>query len=582
MSEGQATPYIGALMARYLITSALPYINGIKHLGNLAGSMLPADVHARFRRLQGHEVLFLCATDEHGTPAELAAAEAGQDVRTYCDEQHLIQKAACDGFRLSFDHFGRSSNPPNHKLTQHFCERLEAAGLIEERTSKQVYSIDDGRFLPDRYVEGTCPHCGFERARGDQCDNCGRLLDPTDLKEPRSKISGSTNLEVRDTAHLFLLQGKMQERIRAWVDASTEWPHLARSIAYKWLDEGLIDRAITRDLSWGVKVTKDGSPRPGFETKVFYVWFDAPIEYIAAGTEWAEATGGNWERWWRTDKGASDVTYVEFMGKDNVAFHTVSFPVTIMGSGEPWKLVDRLKAFNWVTWYGGKFSTSEKRGIFMDKALELLPSDYWRWYLMANAPESSDAAFTLEQFQQTVNADLANVFGNFVNRITRFCAAKFESKAPEGGTPGELEAKLAADVAQRIATLTQLNDEMEFRKAAAELRALWAAGNEYLQVAAPWTAFKTDEAYAAVGVRTGLNLVALFAVLAQPFIPDAARTVLDALGVPEANRTWPKPGDAGLLDALPRGLPITPPDVLFKKIEDTDVAAWAELFGGGD
>ena len=567
-------------MARFLITSALPYINGVKHLGNLAGSMLPADVHARFRRMQGHEVLFLCATDEHGTPAELAAAEAGQEVRAYCDAQHLIQKATYDGFRLSFDHFGRSSNPPNHALTQHFCERLEAAGLIEERVSQQVYSIDDGRFLPDRYVEGTCPHCGFERARGDQCDNCGRLLDPTDLKTPRSKISGSTNLEVRDTAHLFLKQSLKQDDIRAWVDASTDWPHLARSIAYKWLDEGLIDRAITRDLSWGVRVMKDGAVRPGFETKVFYVWFDAPIEYIAAGAEWAEATGGNWERWWRTDKGAGDVTYVEFMGKDNVAFHTVSFPVTIMGSGEPWKLVDRLKAFNWVTWYGNKFSTTDQRGIFMDAALELLPSDYWRWYLMANAPESADAAFALEQFQQTVNADLANVFGNFVNRITRFCAAKFESKVPDAGEPGELEHKLAADVAARLKTLTELHEQMEFRKAAAETRALWVAGNEYLQLAAPWTAFKTDEARAAVGVRTGLNLVALFAIVAQPFIPDAAGVALDAMGVPADRRGWPK-ADADLLDTLPRNLAFTPPDVLFKKIEDADVAVWSERFGAG-
>jgi len=572
-------------MARFLITSALPYINGVKHLGNLAGSMLPADVHARFRRLQGHEVLFLCATDEHGTPAELAAAEAGQDVRRYCDEQHAIQRSAGEGFRLSFDWFGRSSNPPNHRLTQHFYERLEAAGLIEERTSRQVFSIDDGRFLPDRYVEGTCPHCGFERARGDQCDNCGRLLDPVDLKAPRSKISGSTNVEIRETAHLFLRQSLKQDDIRAWVDASTEWPHLARSIAYKWLDEGLIDRSITRDLSWGVKVAKNGAVRPGFENKVFYVWFDAPIGYVAAGVEWAEATGGansheKWERWWRKDKGAQDVTYVEVMGKDNVAFHTVSFPVTIMGSGEPWKLVDRLKAFNWVTWYGGKFSTSEKRGIFMDAALELLPADYWRWYLMANAPESADAAFTLEQFQQTVNADLANVFGNFVNRITRFCAARFDSRVPGGGAPGELEAKLAEDVAAGIAALTRCHEEMEFRKAAAELRALWAIGNEYLQKSAPWTAIKADPDYAAVGARTGLNLASLFAILAQPFIPDAAATVLDAFGVPDANRRWPSPHPA-LLDALPRGLPIAPPDVLFRKIEDADVAAWAERFGAG-
>jgi len=566
-------------MARFLITSALPYINGVKHLGNLAGSMLPADVHARFRRMQGHEVLYICATDEHGTPAELAAADAGQDVRTYCDEQHEIQKRVGAGFRLSFDWFGRSSNPPNHRLTQHFCEALEKNGLIEERVSQQVYSIDDKRFLPDRYVEGTCPVCGFERARGDQCDNCGSLLDPVDLKNPRSKISGSTNLEVRDTAHLFLLQPKMQERVRAWVDQSTDWPHLARSIAYKWLDEGLIDRSITRDLSWGVKVTQDGEPRKGFENKVFYVWFDAPIEYIASTVEWSEATGGNWERWWRTDKGADDVTYVEFMGKDNVAFHTVSFPVTIMGSGEPWKLVDRLKAFNWVTWYGGKFSTSEKRGVFMDVALELLPSDLWRWYLMANAPETADAPFTLEHFQQTVNADLANVFGNFVNRITRFAAARFDSKVPVEGAPGELEAKLEVELGERIAALTAHHEAMEFRKAAAETRALWAMGNEYLQVAAPWTAIKTNADAAAVGVRTGINLCAVFAIMAAPFIPDAAEAVLDALGIAKENRNWPS--GPGLLDAIPRGHAFTPPDVLFKKVEDEQIAEWSARFGGG-
>ena len=218
-------------MARYLITSALPYINGIKHLGNLAGSMLPADVHARFRRLQGHEVLYICATDEHGTPAELAAAEAGMSVQAYCDLQHDIQKKAGEGFQLSFDWFGRSSNAPNHRLTQHFAETLERNGLIAERVTKQLYSLDDGRFLPDRYVEGTCPNCGFERARGDQCDNCGTLLDPMQLKNPRSKISGSSNVEPRDTAHLFLLQPKMQDEIRAWVDKAEEWPSLARSIA---------------------------------------------------------------------------------------------------------------------------------------------------------------------------------------------------------------------------------------------------------------------------------------------------------------------------------------------------------------
>jgi methionyl-tRNA synthetase len=568
-------------MARYLITSALPYINGIKHLGNLAGSMLPADIHARFRRMQGHEVLLICATDEHGTPAELAAADAGMDVRTYCDQQHDIQRNAGDGFHLSFDWFGRSSSPQNHALTQHFAERLEAAGLLEERTSKQVFSNADNRFLPDRYVEGTCPVCGYEKARGDQCDNCGSLLDPIDLKNPRSKISGSSDVEVRETAHLFLRQPLLQDKIRAWVDQADAWPSLARSIAYKWLDEGLQDRAITRDLHWGVPVTKDGAPRPGFEKKVFYVWFDAPIEYIGATQEWSASTGGNWERWWRTDKGAEDVTYVQFMGKDNVAFHTVSFPVTILGSGEPWKLVDQLKAFNWVTWYGGKFSTSEKRGIFMDQALDLLPGDYWRWYLMANAPESADAAFTLEGLQAAVNADLANVFGNFVNRITRFAASKFDSKVPAGGEDSVDEAALKARLEEGIAEITRCHAAMEFRKAAAETRALWAAGNEYLQLSAPWTAIKTDEAKAAVGVRTGLNLVALYARLALPFVPDAATRVLDALGVPKSARNWPKAEDPNLLTTLAPGHAFIPPDVLFAKIEDAQVAEWSERFGGG-
>ena len=567
-------------MARILITSALPYINGVKHLGNLAGSMLPADVYARYCRAAGHEVLFICATDEHGTPAELAAIEAGQSVADYCAEQHDIQKNVGAGFHLSFDWFGRSSNEPNRRLTQHFADVLEDNGLIDERTSKQVYSVDDKRFLPDRYVEGTCPNCGHEKARGDQCDNCGTLLDPVELINPYSSVSGSRNVEIRDTRHLYLLQTKMQDQVRAFVDArAADWPNLTTSIAYKWLDEGLIDRSITRDLSWGVPVTRRGHPRPGFENKVFYVWFDAPIEYIGSTVEWAEATGGDWERWWRTDKGADDVTYVEFMGKDNVAFHTVSFPATILGSGEPWKTVDTLKAFNWLNWYGGKFSTSQKRGVFMDQALELLPADYWRWHLTAYGPEHSDAAFTWEQFQSTTNKDLADVLGNFVNRIVKFAESKFDGVVPDAGEPGPLEAKLEADLRAGIASATAMFEAMEFRKAAQELRALWVLGNEYLQEAAPWTAFKTDVDRSAVGVRTGLNLVALFARLAAPVMPHSAVKIGAAVGATDLS--WPT-ADEPLLDALPRGQTVAAAGVLFSKIEDTQVAEWSERFGGAD
>jgi methionyl-tRNA synthetase len=573
-------------MARILITSALPYINGVKHLGNLAGSMLPADVYARFQRLQpGNEVLFICATDEHGTPAELAAAEAGQTVQQYCDEQHDIQRQVGAGFSLSFDWFGRSSSRPNRELTQHFGDVLEDKGLIEERTSRQVYSVDDKRFLPDRYVEGTCPVCGFEKARGDQCDNCGSLLDPVDLINPYSSVSGSKNVEIRDTRHLFLLQTKLQDRIRKFVDSrQKDWPQLTSSIAYKWLDEGLQDRSITRDLSWGVPVTRHGKTRPGFEEKVYYVWFDAPVEYIGSTVEWAEATGGDWERWWRTDKGADDVSYVEFMGKDNVAFHTVSFPVTILGSEEPWKLVDKLKAFNWLTWYGGKFSTSQKRGVFMDAALELLPADYWRWYLTAYAPEGSDSPFTWEAFQASINSDLANVLGNFVNRITKYAESKFGGVVPDGGAWGVDEDWIVNELKTRLPQLIAHYDAMEFRKAAAETRAIWAAGNEYLTKAAPWVKFKTSVEAAAVGTRVGLNLAALFGVIAQPIIPNAAKAILDALNIPEGNRQMgfgAATDYAKLLDALPRGMAVKPPPVLFAKVEDAQVAEWTARFGGG-
>ena len=288
-------------MARILITSAIPYINGIKHLGNLVGSQLPADLYARYTRARGHEVLFLCATDEHGTPAELAAAKAGQPVAAYCAEMHGVQKELSDGFRLSFDKFGRSSSPQNHALTQHFAKALGEAGLIREVSERQMYSKADGRFLPDRYIEGTCPNCGYDRARGDQCENCTKQLDPTDLINPRSAISGSTDLELRETKHLYLRQRSLRDKLEAWIDSKHDWPILTTSIAKKWLNDGdgLQDRGITRDLHWGIPVKKGDQPWPGMEGKVFYVWFDAPIEYIAATAEWADANGkpdSEWER----------------------------------------------------------------------------------------------------------------------------------------------------------------------------------------------------------------------------------------------------------------------------------------------
>ncbi|EBA07420.1 methionine--tRNA ligase [Sagittula stellata] len=567
-------------MARHLITSAIPYINGIKHLGNLVGSQLPADLYARYLRARGHEVLYLCATDEHGTPAELAAAKAGKPVADYCAEMHEVQAKIAEGFRLSFDHFGRSSSDANKRLTQHFAKVLDEQGLIRETSETQMYSKADGRFLPDRYIEGTCPNCGFDSARGDQCDNCTKQLDPVDLINPHSTISGSTDLEMRETKHLYLRQSAMKDELEKWIDTREGWPVLTTSIAKKWLNDGdgLQDRGITRDLDWGVPVMKGDQPWPGMEGKVFYVWFDAPIEYIACGQEWVDAgKGTDWERWWRTDKGADDVRYTQFMGKDNVPFHTLSFPVTILGSGEPWKLVDYIKSFNYLNYDGGQFSTSRGRGVFMDQALEILPADYWRWWLLSHVPETSDAEFTWESFQSGVNKDLADVLGNFASRVTKFCRSKFSEAVPEGGTPGAAEAKLIADLTAKVREYETHMEAIEIRKAAAALRGAWVLGNEYLQEVAPWTTFKTDPEQAAMQIRLALNLIRLYAVISRPFIPDACADLLAAMQTDD--ESWPVDVPAAL-EMLPQGHTFTVPDVTFRKITDAEREDWQQRFAG--
>ncbi|WP_018547741.1 methionine--tRNA ligase [Streptomyces sp. LaPpAH-108] len=568
-------------MARHLITSALPYINGIKHLGNMVGSMLPADVYSRYLRQRGHDVLYICATDEHGTPAELAAKERGLAVDEFCAQAHDAQKAVYDGFALAFDYFGRSSSAENRDITQHFARKLNENGFIEERAIRQVYSPADGRFLPDRYVEGTCPHCGYDKARGDQCENCTRVLDPTDLINPRSAISGSTELEVRETKHLFLLQSKLQHEVEEWVARhEQDWPQLASSIARKWLTEGLHDRAITRDLDWGVPVPADTWPELAAEGKVFYVWFDAPIEYIGATKEWADQDPENrdWKSWWYEADDA--VRYTQFMAKDNVPFHTVMFPATELGVREPWKKVDYVKAFNWLTYYGGKFSTSQKRGVFTDQALDILPADYWRYFLIANAPESDDSSFTWEHFTATVNKDLADTLGNFVNRVLSFSRKRFGDEVPAGGEPGEAEARLGEEIAGLLAEYETQMEALQFRKAASALRALWSAGNSYLEEKAPWLEIKTDKDGAALTLRTAMNLIHLYSVVSEPFIPASSAAMRAAFSLPSDTATWITESEAKSLTSVPPGTPFTVPPVLFAKLTDEDLETYKERFGG--
>ncbi len=568
-------------MKKILITSALPYINGVKHLGNLIGSQLPADVYARYMRARGHEVLFICATDEHGTPAELAAINKKETVEKFCENMWNIQKNIADSFFISFDYFGRSSSKQNHELTQHFAAKLWENGYLEEVNERQFFSVEDSRYLPDRYITGTCPSCGYEKARGDQCENCTKQLQPTDLIDPSSTISGSKNLEIRETKHLYLKQSQLKDKLDDWISKKDDWPILTKSIAKKWLhnEEGLKDRGITRDLSWGVKVKKNGKPWKGFENKVFYVWFDAPIAYIAATKEWSENNSNkDWKKWWFSNEAPNEVYYVQFMAKDNIPFHTLSFPATIFGSRENWKLVDYIKGFNWLLYEGGKFSTSAKRGIFMDVALKIFPADYWRWWLLCNAPENSDTNFTWDSFQNTINKDLADVLGNFITRVTKFSFAKFGSKIPTNNTYGSLEDKTINELDRLYEEYNNFLKKIEIRKASQELRSMWVVGNEYLQKAQPWSVMKQDENKAKMIIRFSFHLISIYSMISEPFIPGSCEKIRKQFGLPKKSK-WPERLKKSF-DDLTDENNINDPNILFPKITDTEKDNFQEKYSG--
>ena len=549
-------------MSKILITSALPYVNGVPHLGHLVGCLLPSDVYARYMRMMGHEVLYVCGTDEHGTPSEVGAAKEGMDVADYCLKYHNRHKEAYDAFNLSFDYFGRTSSEQNREITYHIFEQLDKNGLIEEESIKQIFSIDDNRFLPDRYVTGTCPHCGYDKARGDQCENCTKVLDPTELINPRSTISGSTNLEVRETKHLFLNLPKLEKQLAEWVKSKEPfWPDVAYSIAQKWLKEGLRPRCITRDLKWGFPV-----PKKGFEDKVFYVWFDAPIGYLGITKQWADEKPGerNWKDWWLD---AKDVYYVQFMGKDNVPFHSISFPATLLGTGENWTKVDYLKGMSYLSFEGGKFSKSEQRGVFAEDAVKEFPADYWRYWLISNAPEASDSSFTFDLFAGVVNKDLNGVLGNFVSRVMKMTASKIGAEVPAGGEMTEVEEKLIADLQEKADNYCKYMEGLEFKKAMNELRAIWVDGNNYISVTEPWTVIKTDPARAAAILRVCLNLIRIYALLSAPVMPETSAKILAKFGLNAADMPVLKGFNAAKeIEALQPGHKFEVGDALFERI----------------
>ena len=562
-------------MSKILVTSALPYINGVPHLGHMVGCLLPSDVYARYMRMMGNEVLYVVGTDEHGTTSEVGALKAGMDVQAYCDMNHDRHYRTYKDFELSFDYFGRTSSEQNKEMTYHIFEQLDKNGFIEERTVKQIYSIDDKMFLADRYITGTCPHCGYDKARGDQCENCTKVLEPTDLIDARSTISGSKNLEVRETKHLFLNLPKIEPKLREWLKTKEAfWPEVAYSIAQKWIKEGLQPRCITRDLKWGFPVNK-----AGFEDKVFYVWFDAPIGYIGITKQWSDEKPEkrNWKDWWY---GAKDVRHVEFMGKDNVPYHAITFPATLLGTGEPWTQVDYLKGFSYLTYEGGKFSKSEQRGIFAEDAVKEFPADYWRYWLMSNVPESSDSSFSFDLFAAVVNKDLNGVLGNFVSRVLKMTSSKIGNEVPAGGELTAVENELIANLQQHTDDYFKYMNELEFRKALNELRAIWVEGNNYISVTEPWTVIKTDAERAAAILRVCINLIRIFAILSAPIMPDVVAKMLAKLHLDAKDMPLFKGFNiAKEITAVKAGQPFEVGDMLFERITPEKVEELKQKYG---
>ncbi|MBO7066847.1 MAG: methionine--tRNA ligase [Alphaproteobacteria bacterium] len=544
---------------KYLITSALPYVNGELHLGHLVGCWLPSDVYARFCRAQGRDVLFICGADEHGTTAVVGAAKENMPVIEYNNKYYEKHLRAMRDFNLSFDLYGRTHTELQEKLIHDLFTRLDAQGLIEERETIQPFSVDDNMFLADRQLVGTCPKCGYENARGDQCDKCSATYEATELKNPRSTISGSTNIEMRPTKNLFFLASKMQSEWQKWLSThAPKWSKTASAIARGWANEGLRDTSITRDLSWGISVNK-----AGYENKVFYVWFDAPWGYVSI----SQAANKNWADWWKNDA----AYYAQFMGKDNVKFHAVFFPEQQLAMHDGWKTVDMLKSMNYLNFEGGKFSKSQNRGVFLEDAISIASADCWRYALMASAPETDDNDFTFERFADVVNKDLNGMLGNFVSRVCKLTAKNFGDTVPASdGFDKDLEKQLN----EKIAELTTALDACEFRAAIVALRSLYAIGNEYMTIKEPWTLVKNGDMESAGAVLNNcFQLIDLYARVSAPFIPDASAKMQNIF----ANKhdlSWPAKFEARIAN----GEKFTVPENLFNRIDDETVAALIERF----
>lgn len=551
---------------RILITAALPYANAPIHLGHLSGAYLPADIYARYQRLKGRDVLFICGSDEHGVAITLAADREKVTPRDIVDRYHAMNREAFEKFGMTFDNYSRTSIPLHHETAAEFLLEFYRRGILREKNEKQLYDEKANMFLPDRYVEGTCPVCANPDARGDQCERCGTFLDPLQLLNPRSKITGDTPV-VRETTHLYFPLGEYQKRLEEYVarsDAADGWKENVLQYCRGWFREGLQDRAVTRDLSWGVKI-----PIPGYETKVIYVWFDAVLGYISSTKEWAQRSGRPeaWRDYWL----GADTKYVAFIGKDNIVFHTIVFPAMLMawndGGHDRYVLPANVPANEFLNYKGQKFSKSRGWGIDVQDFLAKFPADPLRYTLGSGLPEYRDADFTWKDFQAKNNNELADILGNFVNRTLAFAARSFGNAVPAAGPPGDLERTVLSLLERTPKAAGEFFEHYRFRDGLMEVMNLARGANKYFNDSEPWKTVQADPLRCATTIHTSLQIARSLAVLMSPVIPSSCERIWRMLNLPgeAARASW----DGAGAPALPAGHRLGTAEILFTKIEES-------------
>lgn len=579
-------------MKRKLITSALPYVNNIPHLGNLI-QVLSADVFARFCRLRGYTSLYVCGTDEYGTATETKALEEGKTPRELCDYYHAIHRDIYHWFNIAFDYFGRTSTPQQTEIVQGLFKDIDKNGFIKEHAIEQLYCAHCNRFLADRYVRGTCPHCGYEDARGDQCEACGKLLEPTELKAPRCSTCGATP-EPRSTKHLYIDLPGIVPQYEPWMQKASvegQWSNNAVQMTKGWLRDGLQERAITRDLKWGIPV-----PKAGFEDKVFYVWFDAPIGYISITKCFTDLTGADWKNWWLEQ---NDIELFQFIGKDNIPFHTVIFPCSLIASGKDWVKLHHISSSEYLNYESGKFSKSKGIGVFGSDAKDSgIPADMWRFYIFYNRPEKNDALFTWKDFQERVNSELVGNLCNLINRTLTFVSRYYDGVIPQrdGMTSAREDVRavtegLRAAAKYSIEKITALLEEAELRDAFHELFALSSVANKAFQDGEPWKNREADPEKAEALLFELCYLIKDLLILMHPYMPEYADAVASFLGI----KIWsgnvfdwehpvqPRPENTLAWDNLleRRGLErVEKPAIIFKTLENDAIAAYRERYAG--